>query len=188
VACQPQSGAEIWRCRFEGQSVVPRPVYADGLLYFCTGYWTPALYALRTDGRGDVTHTHVMGRMHRAVPLTPSPLLVGDELYLISDQGVATCVDAHSGKQYWQRRLGGEFSASPVLAEGRIYLVAEDATTSVLAAGREFKRLATNRLEGQALASPAVADQAIFLRTDRHLYKIRRAKVDVASHRHAAAE
>ncbi len=181
VAYKPQSGAEIWRCRFDGQSTVPRPVYGDGLLYICTGYWTPSLYALRVDGRGDVTHTHVAGRLHRSIPFTPSPLLVDGDLYLVSDQGAMTCVNARSGQEHWHKRLTGEFSASPVLADGRIYLVDEDATTTVLAAGRKFELLATNKLDGRALASPAVSERAIYLRTDQHLYKIQQAQADVAS-------
>ena len=172
VAYQPETGDEIWRCRFEGHSVVPRPVAAGPLLYFCTGYWTPSLYALRLDGQGDVTETHVVGRMHRAVPLTTSPLVLDDLLYMVSDLGVITCVDTRGGAELWHKRLSGNYSASPVSADGHIYLVNEDATTSVLAAGKEFRLLATNQLEGQALASPAISNGAIYLRTDKHLYKI----------------
>jgi outer membrane protein assembly factor BamB len=180
MAYNPKSGSEIWRCRFDGQSSVPRPVFGGGLLYFCTGYWTPSLVALRVDGRGDVTHSHVVGRLHRSIPLTSSPLLHDGDLYMVSDQGAMTCVDAKSGHEHWHKRLGGEFSASPVLADGHIFLVSEDATTSVLAADREFKLLATNKLDGRAQASPAISDQAIYLRTDQHLYKIQQPNAEVA--------
>ena len=121
--------------------------------------------------------------MHRSIPVTPSPLLVGDDLYLIGDRGVLTCVDARSGQERWHQRLEGEFSASPVLADGRIYLVNEDATTTVLAPGPRFKLLATNKLEGRALASPAIAGRAIYLRTDQCLYKIRSSAADTADRR-----
>ncbi|HEX4143742.1 MAG TPA: PQQ-binding-like beta-propeller repeat protein [Pirellulales bacterium] len=172
VAYQPETGDEVWRCRFEGHSVVPRPVCAGSLLFFCTGYWTPSLYALRTDGKGDVTETHVVGRIHRSVPLTTSPLIIDDLLYMVNDLGTLTCVDARQGAERWHKRLGGNFSASPVSADGRLYLLNEDATTSVLAAGKEYALVATNRLEGRALASPAISNGAIYLRTEEHLYKI----------------
>ena len=183
MAYKPKSGLELWRCRFDGNSTVPRPVFGDGLLYICTGLWTPSLYALRVDGHGDVTNTHVVGRLHRSIPLKPSPLLVGENLFLIGDRGTLTCVDARAGEERWHKRLAGEFSASPVLAEGRIYLVNEDAVTTVLAAGNEFKLLATNPLEGRAVASPAICGRAIYLRTDQHLYKIEQAAAQVAKRR-----
>jgi outer membrane protein assembly factor BamB len=90
----------------------------------------------------------------------------------ISDAGIAVCYDAASGKPHWQQRLNGKFWASPVVAAGRIYCLDESATTTVLAAGPKFELLATNKLDGQAKASPAIVDGAIYLRTDSHLYRI----------------
>jgi outer membrane protein assembly factor BamB len=98
--------------------------------------------------------------------------LVGDELFIVSDEGVAACLDARTGAQHWRQRLGGNFSASPVYAAGRIYLLNEEGVATVVEAGPSFKRLATNRLDGRTLASIAIADGAIYLRTDRHLYRI----------------
>ncbi len=106
------------------------------------------------------------------MPLDVSPLLAGDELYTISDSGIAVCYDAETGKPHWQQRLGNKFWASPVLAEGRVYCLDEAGTTTVLAAGTKFEKLATNKLDGQAQASPAIVDGVIFLRTDKHLYRI----------------
>ena len=106
------------------------------------------------------------------VPLDVSPLLVGDELYTISDAGIAACFDAANGKQRWYQRLTGKFWASPVFADGRIYCLDADATTTVLAPGTKFEPLATNKLDGHAQASPAIVDGVIFLRTDTHLYRI----------------
>ena len=128
--------------------------------------------AVRTDGSGDVTKTHVAWTLKRGAPLTPSPLLVGDELYLVNDGGIATCVDARTGTVIWQSRLGGTYSASPVFAGGHIYFQAEQGVTSVIAPGKEPRRVAANKLDGGLLASMAVAGQAIFLRTDGHLYRI----------------
>jgi outer membrane protein assembly factor BamB len=110
--------------------------------------------------------------MKKAAPLNPSPLLLGDELYLVSDNGIATCLDAVSGEQHWQERIGGNFSASPTFADGRIYFLDEEGKTTVVASGKKFEVLASNQLEGRTLASPAMVDSSIFLRTDTHLYRI----------------
>ena len=169
----PQTGGEIWQVRYpNGFSNVPRPIYGHGLVYLSTGFQTPTLLAVRADGEGDVTRSHVAWRLRRGAPLTPSPILVGDELYMVTDFGIATCVDAHSGDIHWQQRLGGNHSASPVFVDGRIYFQNEEGITTVLAPGTEFEVLARNRLDGVTLASMAVADDALFIRTDSHLYRI----------------
>jgi outer membrane protein assembly factor BamB len=172
AAYDPQTGEEIWWSTYDGYSLVPRPVYGHGLLFICSGFNRPVLYAIRPDGRGDVTSTHVAWSLDRAAPLTPSPLLVGAELYLVSDAGIATCLDAVTGRQHWQERLGGNFSASPLFADGRIYFLDERGTTTVIAPGTKFQLLARNALQGRTLASLATADGAIFLRSDTHLYRI----------------
>jgi outer membrane protein assembly factor BamB len=172
-AYDPQSGKEIWRVSYpNGFSNVPRPVYGHGLVYIATGFQQPSLLAVRAGGSGDVTRTHIAWMLQRAAPLTPSPLLVGDELYLVSDIGVATCVDAKTGEILWQQRLRGNFSASPVFVDGRIYILSEEGLATVIATGREFRRLATNTLDGAMLASMAVSGGAIFIRTHSHLYRI----------------
>jgi outer membrane protein assembly factor BamB len=173
AAYEPQSGREIWRVGYaDGFSNVPRPVYGHGLVFIATGFQEPTLIAVRPDGAGDVTRTHVAWTVRRGAPLTPSPLIVGDELYLVSDVGIASCLDARTGAVVWQQRLGGNYSASPVFADGRIYFLAEEGVASVIAPGREFRRLATNRLEGGVLASMAVSGGSMFIRTDSHLYRI----------------
>ncbi|MGD9721969.1 MAG: PQQ-binding-like beta-propeller repeat protein [Pirellulales bacterium] len=172
IAYSPADGKELWRCRHGGHSIVPRPVEGNGLVYFCTGYWTPALVAVRPDGTGDVTDSHVAFRVRHSVPHTPSPLLVGNRLYLVSDQGVLSCADAMAGKELWRERLGGNFSASPTLADGKIYCLDEDGTMHVLAAGEKFEKLAENHVDGRTLATPAFVESAIYLRSDTHLYCI----------------
>jgi outer membrane protein assembly factor BamB len=172
IAYSPGDGTEIWRCSHGGHSVVPRPVAAGGLVYCCTGYWNPSLLAIRPDGHGDITNSHVAFALRRGVPHNPSPLVVGDRLYMISDLGVLSCADATDGGDVWHHRLAGNFSASPTLADGKIYLSSEDGTTFVIAPGDQFQLLATNRLDGRILASLAPVDGAIYLRTDTHLYRI----------------
>jgi len=172
-AYDPLSGKEIWRVRYdEGFSNVPRPVFAHGLVFIATGFQQPELLAVRPDGTGDVTRTHIAWSLKRGAPLTPSPLAVGDELYVVNDGGIATCIDARSGAIVWQQRLGGTYSASPVFADGRIYFLAEQGVTTVIVPGKEFRRLATNVLDGGLLASMAISSGSLFLRTDSHLYKV----------------
>jgi outer membrane protein assembly factor BamB len=172
IAYSPKDGSELWRCRHGGHSVVPRPVAGNGLIYFCTGYWTPALFAVRPDGHGDVTDTKLEFTLRRGVPHTPSPLLIGDRLLMISDLGVLTCVDAKQGQEVWRQRVGGNFSASPTLADGKVYLTNETGATLVLEPGDKYQLLRANHVEGRTLASPAFAGHAIYLRTDSHLYRI----------------
>jgi outer membrane protein assembly factor BamB len=168
-----QSGKEIWRVSYgEGFSNVPRPVFGNGLVYITTGFFQPEILAVRADGSGDVTKTHVQWSLRRAAPLTPSPILVGNELYVVTDNGIASCVDAATGALVWQRRLNGTFSASPVFADGRIYFLAEDGVATVIAPGREFRQLALNRLDGATLASMALSSSAIYIRSATHLYRI----------------
>lgn len=173
TAYVPLTGKEIWWSRYVGYSLVPRPVYGHGLVFICSGFDAPAtLYAIRPAGQGDVTDSHVAWTLKRGVPLTPSPLLVGDELFIVSDDGVAACMDARTGEPHWRERLVGSFSASPVYAAGRVYLLSEGRVTTVVAAGPAFERLATNRLDARTLASIAVSGGAIYLRSDTHLYRI----------------
>ena len=173
VAYEPRTGKELWQVTYgEGFSNVPRPVYGNGLVFICTGFQQASMLAVRLDGKGDVTKSHVAWTLNRGVPFTPSPLLVGEELYLISDNGIASCVDAKTGKEHWRVRVGGNHSASPIYADGRIYFLSEEGESVVIAPGKQFKSLATNQLDGQTLASMAVSGGSIFIRSQTHLYRI----------------
>jgi outer membrane protein assembly factor BamB len=173
VAYDPDTGEEIWQVRYgDGFSNVPRPVFARGLVYLCTGFYKPELLAVDPTGEGDVTGTHIRWRWGRGVPLTPSPIVVDTEIYFVSDNGILTCLDAASGQLRYQERLGGNFSASPVLAAGRIYFQSEEGETTVIAPGRQFERLAGSTMEEATLASPALSGGSIFLRTAGHLFRI----------------
>jgi len=173
TAYDAQTGKEIWRVSYgDGFSNVPSPVFGHGLVYIATGFQQPSLIAVRPDGQGDVTKSHVAWTLGRAAPLTPSPILVGDELYVVNDVGIATCLDARTGTTRWVQRLGGNYSASPVAADGRIYFLSEEGVATVIEPGTAFRRLATNTLEGDTLASLAVSDGSIFIRSASHLYRI----------------
>jgi outer membrane protein assembly factor BamB len=177
----PVSGKELWRACYKGFSTVPRPVFGNEMVYVCTGFHKPELLAIRVDGTDDVTDSHVVWRVKRQVPLVPSPILVGDNLYMVSDNGVATCLNAHTGEMRFQTRLGGKFSASPVFTDGRIYFASENGNVSVIEVGDTAHILAVNRLNGVIMASPAVSGQALYVRTDRHLYRIEKPPASAAS-------
>jgi outer membrane protein assembly factor BamB len=172
VTAYDLDGKELWRAKYEGYSVIPRPVSGHGMVFFSTGYDRPSVIAVRVNGKGDVTDSHVAWTLTKGAPHAPSPLLVGDELYLVSDAGIASCLDARSGMVHWQERVTGNFSASPFYADGKIYLQSEDGVTTVLKAGKTFERLAENELNERTFASYAVADGAIYLRTETQLYRI----------------
>jgi outer membrane protein assembly factor BamB len=174
-AYDPQTGKEVWKVRYEGYSVIPRPVYGHGLVFLSSGFDSPRLLAVRPDGRGDVTDTHVAWSTRKNAPLTPSPLLVGNELYTVSDAGTASCLDAKTGQVHWQERIGGHYSASPVAAGGKIYFQSEEGVGVVVKAGTRFGLVAKNPLNERTLASYAVADGALFIRSAEYLYRIQEA-------------
>ena len=177
AAYDPANGREIWRVGYaDGFSNVPRPVFGHGLVFITTGFQEASLLAVRTDGTGDVTRTHVAWSLNRTVPFTPSPVLVGDELFMINDVGIATCLDARTGKEHWRERIGGNHSASPVVADGRIYFQSEEGVTTVIAPSKTFRRLAVSQLDGSTLASLAISDGSIFIRSQTHLYRIASAR------------
>ncbi|HZN07526.1 MAG TPA: PQQ-binding-like beta-propeller repeat protein [Pyrinomonadaceae bacterium] len=177
IAYEPRTGKEIWQVKYgEGFSNVPRPVYGHGLVFICTGFQQASLLAIKPDGHGDITKSKIEWRLDRGVPFTPSPLLVGNELYMVSDNGIATCVDAKTGQELWRARLGGNHSASPIYADGKIYFLSEEGESVVIAPGRELKHLATNQLDGPTLASMAVSSGSLFIRSQAHLYRISNTK------------
>jgi outer membrane protein assembly factor BamB len=174
-ALDPATGAEIWRCRYkDGYSVVPRPVFANGLVYVCTGYNRPKLLAIDPTGSGDVTETHLKWEYDRSVPHNPSIVAVGTELFFVSDKGVATCLDALTGKEHWQERLGGNFSASALAAEGRVYFQDEAGICYVVKASPQYELLATNTWApgSRTYASFAVTGQSLLARSEDKLVRI----------------
>ncbi len=173
MAYDPADGKELWRVKYDGYSVIPRPVFGHGLVFLSSGYDRPTLLAIRAATAGDDPNQALVWSTTKAAPHTPSPLLVGDELYTVSDGGIASCFDARTGKVQWQERLEGAFSASPTFADGKVYLQSEDGVTTVVRAGTKYEMLAQNALKERTFASYAIADGAIYLRTETQLYCLR---------------
>lgn len=171
-AYDPATGKELWWVNYNGFSNVPRPVVGHGMMYFATGYMRPELWAVRLGGTGDRTRDGVVWKETKNVPNNPSPLLVGDVLYTVSDRGILVARDARTGKELYNERLGWSVCSSPWIADGRIYVSDEKGRTTVFKPGPTFQMLARNELDGRIQATPAVADGAIFLRTETHLYRI----------------
>ena len=149
-----------------------RPLFGGGLAYVNTGFGKAHLWAVRCDGRGDVTDTHVEWTRTKTVPAKPTPVLVDGLIFMCDDNGVASCLEAATGKVVWQKRIGGKHSASPIHAQSRVYFLSHEGETTVIAADRQFKELAKNQLESGFMASPAVVGKALILRTETHLYRI----------------
>jgi outer membrane protein assembly factor BamB len=147
-------------------------VFQGGLVYVCTGYMKPQLWAIDVTGSGDVTDTHVAWKHEKQVPEISSPILAASELYFVSSLGVLTCLDAKTGREHWQHRLGGNYAASPIAADGKLFFSSQEGVTTVVRPGREYDELARNQLIGQTMASPAIAGQSLLIRADRVLYCI----------------
>lgn len=173
VAYAPKTGEEVWRVLHgKGFSVVPRPVHVDGTVYFCTGFGKPQLWAVRIDGSGDVTDSHVEWTVKTGIPAKPSPILHEGLIYVVSDNGVASCIDAADGEIIWKERIGGDYSASPVLIGEHLFFGSQDGKVTVMTLGRDPAIVAVNQLDGRIMASPAIVDDAMILRTDMALYRI----------------
>jgi outer membrane protein assembly factor BamB len=171
-AYDPRSGRELWKVRHTCHSAAPRPVFGGGLAFIVTGHGKTELWAVRVGGRGDVTDSRVAWKVGRDVPKTPSPVLADGLLYMVSDEGTVTCLEAATGREVWRGRIGGNYAASPIYADGRLYFFSQQGKTTVLKAGRTYEVLATSVLESGFMASPAVSGKALFLRTKTHLYRI----------------
>jgi outer membrane protein assembly factor BamB len=166
----PDTGEELWWVNYTGFSNVPRPVFANGLVYITTGFAAHELMAIRPDGKGDVTSTHVVWRHKKGVPAITSPVVVGGLLFMISDKGVLTCLDAKTGRPNWTERLQGEFTASPLVHGNTVYVFADDGSTVLFNAADSFEQIRRNELKGRIQATPAAGGGGLLIRTDTTLY------------------
>lgn len=173
-ALDPKTGEEIWQVQYgDGYSVIPKPLLGHGLLFVATGYNTPNVMAIRPEGaKGDVTDSNVVWTVKKAMPHTPSLLLVGEEIFVVSDKGILTCLDAKSGHENWNERIGGGYSASLLYADGKIYVQSEEGPAIVFKPGKKFEKIADAGFKEKTLASYAVGDNALFIRTESNLYRV----------------
>ncbi len=174
-AYDPSDGRELWKLSYDtlGFSIVPKPIEQDGVIFLCTSFTKSELLAIRVSDGGSSTDPQIEWRYKNQVSSTPSPILVDDLVYFVADEGgVLTCVDATSGEMVYRKRLGGNYSASPIFADGRIYFFDREGTTHVVKPGRTFEQIAENRLDGSFMASAAIVGNALFLRTDKAMYRI----------------
>ncbi|MGO8699671.1 MAG: PQQ-binding-like beta-propeller repeat protein [Limisphaerales bacterium] len=171
----PLTGHELWRVHYNDWSGAPRPLFDHGLAYLVTGLNKTELWAVKTDGQGDVTDTHVLWKTRTHIGKYSSPILVDGLLYTAAEQSFISCLDAATGDVVWTERIGGGYQASPVYADGRLYFFNQQGTATVLKPGRTCQVLAANTLDDGFMASPAVDGSAFFLRTRTHLYRIQSA-------------
>jgi outer membrane protein assembly factor BamB len=173
IAYEPNSGKELWRVIHGGMNACIPPLFGNGKLYITTS--SPSLLlAVRPDGSGDVTKSHVEWTTRQGVPSRPAQLLDGDSMFMVDNGGIASCIDLATGKPRWTKRIAGKFTASPVLVDGRIYCFQRESGTShVIAADpKAFRMLATNTLDTGCMASPALTNGLLIVRTKTHVYGI----------------
>jgi outer membrane protein assembly factor BamB len=172
VAYHPLTGEELWKVYHGGYNAAARPLYTHGVVIICTEGGL-RLLAVRPDGTGDVTKTHLAWTCGKATPTRASQLVVGDHLFMVNEQGIVSCLDIRTGTATWTERMGGRHSASPLHAAGRIWLFDEDGKSRVIEANpRAFRLLAENSLDAGCMATPAVLGDALIVRTKTHLYRI----------------
>jgi outer membrane protein assembly factor BamB len=171
-AYDPRTGRELWKIQHTDYSAAPRPVFDRDLAFFVTGLSKPELWAVKTDGQGDLSETNVVWKLKTHVGRYASPILVDGLLYTAAEESFVTCIEAATGQVVWTERMGGKYAASPIYADGRLYFFSQEGITTVLKPGRAFEVLATNTLADGFMASPAVGGKAFFLRTRSHLYRV----------------
>lgn len=171
-AYDPETGEELWRLNAPGvHSGSCRPALGHGLVYMPMGSGGK-LWAVNPNGSGELSQDHIAWEYKQVVPRRASPLLVDDLLFVVDDGGIAACIDAKTGEGIWRKRLGGNFSASPIYADGKVYFFDEDGKATVIEAAREYRQLAVNKLGDGFMASPAVSGDSLFLRSRSQLYRI----------------
>jgi len=168
----PETGKRIWSIYSQGEGVTPSPAVGGGLIYTSSGFEAPTLRAIRLGGQGDVTKTHIAWEQKRGVAALSSLLYVKPYLYSISRDNILHCIDASSGKIVWLERLSGVHWASPVYADGKVYILSEDGVTIVLRPGAKYDEVARNDIGDTCLASMAVSQGNFYIRSAQHLYCI----------------
>lgn len=173
LALNPETGEEYWRVTYGEFSATARPQFANGVFYVNTGFSKAQLLAIKAGGQGDVTDSHVLWSVKKAIGSKPTQIVVDGMIFSAADKGgIIACIDAKTGKYHWVERVGGNFTATPLYANGHVYFFDEKGTTTVVKASAKFEKVATNKLESGFMASPAVSGDALFLRTRKSLYRL----------------
>jgi outer membrane protein assembly factor BamB len=173
ISYNPNDGSEWWRASIgTGYSLIPRPIVDQGIAIVCSGFMKPEMYAIRIDGSGDVSQSHVVWKKGRQVPEISSPIAHDGKIFCVSSLGVATCVRTSDGERLWQQRIPGTYSASPIYSEGKIYFTSQSGVTTVVAAEDKYREIARNELFGETYASIAVIEEDLLVRSHPILYRI----------------
>jgi outer membrane protein assembly factor BamB len=175
-AFDPATGKSLWKYTEPTRFAVPMPLYHDGMLYVSRGYRSGPYWAMKAGERGEVPKSKLAWHVETGAPYTSSMVYDSGLLYMATEMGIVTCVDAKTGERVWRERLGGIYSASPVVADGKVYLFGENGETLVLRSGRTPEVLAKNKLDMRVIASPAISGGRIFVRGDRELVAIQTGK------------
>lgn len=173
LSLNPENGEEYWRITYGEFSATARPQYADGLFYINTGFSKAQLVAVKAGGQGDITKSHIQWSTKKAIGSKPTQIVVDGLIYSAADKGgIIACIDAKTGKYHWTERIGGEYTASPLFANGHVYFFDQKGKTTVIKASRNFEVVSTNELEEGFMASPAVSGNSLFVKTKKAIYRI----------------
>lgn len=173
LALNPMNGEEFWRITYGEFSATARPQYADGLFFINTGFSKAQLLAVKAGGSGNITQSHIQWSTKKSIGSKPTQIVVNGLVFSAADKGgIVACIDAKTGKYHWTERIGGEFTASPLFANGNVYFFDQKGKTTVVKASKDFEVVASNQLEDGFMASPAVCKDSLFLRTKKALYRI----------------
>ena len=170
----PENGKELWKAEHRGWSIAPRPVYGEGLVFTMIDRDRPEMWAIKPNGSGDITETHIEWKETKRMPPRASPIIIKGLLFVVDRNGYISCIEAKTGKSIWQKRMKGRFSASPILANNLIYFFNEDTVCTIIKPTRELVIVAENKLSSDKLmATPAFDENSIYIRTENNLYKIK---------------
>ena len=173
-AYNPINGKELWNITYSGYSNASRTVIYKDNAIINSGYGKPHLISVKIDpsAAGDISSTHINWDIFKRVPKRSSPIIIGDQLYMTTDEGILTCLDAKTGESSWSDRIPGHYSASPIFADGKLYFFSEMGHCYVIAPGGDYNLVSKNKLDSGFMASPAISGKAIYARSKTHLYRI----------------
>ena len=170
----PENGKELWKAEHRGWSIAPRPVYGEGLVFTMIDRDRPEMWAIKPNGSGDITETHIEWKETKRMPPRASPIIIKGLLFVVDRNGYISCIEAKTGKSIWQKRMKGRFSASPILANNLIYFFNEDTVCTIIKPTRELEIVAENKLsDDKLMATPAFDENSIYIRTENNLYRIK---------------